>query len=619
MAFDLGKAYVQVVPSAEGIKGSISKVLNPEADSAGSVFGKNLVSKIKKIIISAGLGKALKDAISEGANLEQSYLGGLDTLYGNAADSMRTLAIEAASAGISANSYAEQAVSFGAALKQSFKGAEDAEIKAGEAANLAILDMADNAAKMGTDLSSIQNAYQGFAKQNYTMLDNLKLGYGGTKTEMERLLKDAEELTGIKYDINNLADVYSAIHSIQKELGIAGVAADEAKTTISGSFGAMKSAYQNLLGQLTLGEDIKPALETLINTGETFLIGNLAPAIGRIVSQLPTLIETSLDILIPEGTNMIRKLAEGVTQGIPELISRALPALLEFTANLRANFSELVNAGMELLLNVAKGIVQALPDLIAYVPLIVSNIAGLINDNMPKILETGWEIIKTLGKGLIDMIPVIIDNMGNIVQAILDVVQAINWIDLGSKVVRWIGDGIKALFSLPVEAIRNIAQSTFKTFKDGFSWSSLGSNIISGIVNGLRNGVNSVVSAARSVAESAWQAAKNFLGINSPSKMFSFLGEMSDKGLAEGLSDNVGIVSDAMDEITAAMMEPMVPLDSEFGIGGYNYGKNDVNAVNYGGVTINVSVPEGTDGRQFGEELENYLANKTLRRRAVFG
>ena len=619
MAFDLGKAYVQIVPSAEGIKGSISSVLNPEAGSAGLSIGKNLVSKIKTVIVSAGLGKLIGDAINEGAKLEQSFLGGLDTLYGNAADNMRSLAVEAASAGISANSYAEQAVSFGAALKQSFKGAEDAEKKAGEAANLAIMDMADNSAKMGTSLESIQNAYQGFAKQNYTMLDNLKLGYGGTKTEMERLLKDAQALTGVKYDINNLANVYSAIHAIQEDLGIAGVAAEEAKTTISGSFGAMKAAYSNLLGQLTLGEDIKPAFQNLIETGKTYLIDNLAPAVINIVSQVPEMIGSALDYLIPAGTEMIQKLAEGVTQGIPNLVSKAMPALLQFTTNLRANFSDLVSAGMELLLNLAKGIVNALPDLIAYVPLIVSNIAGLINDNMPKILSTGWEIIKTLGKGLIDMIPVIIDNMGNIVQAVIDVVQAINWIDLGSKVIRLIANGIKALFSMPVEAIRNIAQSTFKTFKEGFSWSSLGSNIISGIVNGLRNGASSVVNAARSVAESAWRAAKNFLGISSSSKMFTFLGEMSDKGLAEGISDNVGMVSDAMNDITSAMTEPMIPLSSNIGVGGYGFGSKETGSVNYGGVTINVTVPEGTNGRQFAEEMEDYLANVALRRKAVFG
>lgn len=182
MATDLGKAFVQIVPSAQGIKGSISKLLNKESDDAGKQsgdsFGKNLVSKVKGIIAAAGIGALLKATIEEGAKLEQSYLGGLDTLYGSAADKMRSCADQAAKAGISANMFAEQAVSFGAALKSSFKGAEDAESKAAEAANVAILDMADNSAKMGTSIESIQNAYQGFAKQNYTMLDNLKIGYG---------------------------------------------------------------------------------------------------------------------------------------------------------------------------------------------------------------------------------------------------------------------------------------------------------------------------------------------------------------------------------------------------------------------------------------------------------
>ena len=260
----LGAAYVQIVPSAQGIKGSITNVLGGEAASAGESSGKtlgaNIVSFAKKALIAGAIGKTVMAALNEGAALQQSYLGGLDTLYGDAADKAREYARAASEAGISMNTWSEQAVSFGAALKSAYGGDTT---KAVEAANTAILDMADNSAKMGTDIESVQAAYAGFAKGQYVLLDNLKLGYGGTKTEMERLLADAQEFSGVEYDIDNLGDVYEAIHVIQENLGLAGVAADEASTTFSGSFNAMKAAAQNFLGSLTLGEGVSEAMSQL--------------------------------------------------------------------------------------------------------------------------------------------------------------------------------------------------------------------------------------------------------------------------------------------------------------------------------------------------------------------
>lgn len=276
----LAKAYVQIVPSARGISGAISKEMGSEATSAGRSAGLNIAGAIKGAIVAAGIGTAIKNAINEGAALQQS-IGGIETLFKGSADTVRAYADEAyKSAGLSANAYMEQVTSFSASLLQSLGGDT---AKAAEAANAAIIAMADNSNKMGTDIQAIQNAYQGFAKQNYTMLDNLKLGYGGTKTEMERLLKDAEKLTGYKYDISSLSDVYNAIHVIQDELGITGTTALEAEKTFTGSFAAMRSAAQNLLGALALGEDIKPSLEALFSTAKTFLLDNLLPMIANII------------------------------------------------------------------------------------------------------------------------------------------------------------------------------------------------------------------------------------------------------------------------------------------------------------------------------------------------
>ena len=233
MATEIAKAYVQIMPSAKGIKGELTKEMGGDLEAAGKSggdkLGGSLVSTLKKVVVAAGIGKIVSDALSAGADIQQSF-GGLDTIYGEAADAAKEYAYQAAQAGISANDYAEQAVSFGASLKQAFEGDTT---KAVEAANTAIMDMTDNAAKMGTPIENIQSAYQGFAKQNYTMLDNLKLGYGGTKTEMERLLEDAQKISGVEYNIDNLGDVYDAIHVIQQDLGLTGVAAQEASTTFA--------------------------------------------------------------------------------------------------------------------------------------------------------------------------------------------------------------------------------------------------------------------------------------------------------------------------------------------------------------------------------------------------
>lgn len=287
MATNLGKAYVQIMPSAKGISGMISKELNGEVTSAGQQAGNSLMSTIKNAIIAAGIGKLFATSLLEGGELQQS-LGGVETLFKNNAETVKQYANEAyRTTGLSANAYMENVTGFSASLLQSLGGDT---AKAAKIANMAMIDMADNSNKMGTSMEAIQNAYQGFAKQNYTMLDNLKLGYGGTKKEMERLLADAQKLTGVKYDINNLADVYEAIHVIQKELDITGTTAKEAATTLQGSFASMKASFLNLLGKLSLGQDIKPSLEALAKTTTTFLVGNFLPMIGNILKGLPTLI-----------------------------------------------------------------------------------------------------------------------------------------------------------------------------------------------------------------------------------------------------------------------------------------------------------------------------------------
>lgn len=359
MATEIAQAYVQLIPSARGITGKIQSILNPEASAAGQSAGQSLGSSIvgvmTKVIAAAGIGKAFSAAISEGAALQQS-LGGIETLFKGSADKVKGYANEAyKTTGLSANAYMENVTGFSASLLQSLGGDTN---KAAETANMAMIDMSDNANKMGTSMESIQMAYQGFAKQNYTMLDNLKLGYGGTKQEMQRLLADAEKLTGVKYDINNLSDVYSAIHAIQENLDITGTTAKEAASTFSGSFESMKAAAQNVLGKLALGEDIQPALDALLESTKTFLVNNLAPMIGNILKQLPKLLLGTLKgvftSMFGEGigsalTGILTTLAgafagfkifsvvSGLLSGLTGIIATVKTAVMGFFAILSAN------------------------------------------------------------------------------------------------------------------------------------------------------------------------------------------------------------------------------------------------------------------------------------------
>lgn len=359
MATELGKAYVQIIPSAKGISGMIQKEMGGEVASAGVSAGESLGSKmvgaLKAVVVAAGIGKVIGAALSEGAALQQS-LGGIDTLFKASAEKVKSFANEAyKTTGLSANAYMENVTGFSASLLQSLGGDTN---KAAETANMAMIDMSDNANKMGTSMESIQMAYQGFAKQNYTMLDNLKLGYGGTKQEMQRLLADAEKLTGVKYDINNLSDVYSAIHAIQENLDITGTTAKEAASTFSGSFESMKAAAQNVLGKLALGEDIQPALDALLESTKTFLVNNLAPMIGNILKQLPKLLLGTLKgvftSMFGEGigsalTGILTTLAgafagfkifsvlSGLLSGLTGIIATVKTAVMGFFAILSAN------------------------------------------------------------------------------------------------------------------------------------------------------------------------------------------------------------------------------------------------------------------------------------------
>ena len=460
---EVARAHVTIIPKSEGMSQGINKIITGDADkagkSAGQKAGTSFADTAKKVIAAAAIGgtviAGIKTALDEGGKLQQSF-GGLETIYGDAADAAKNYAADAAKAGISANDYAEQAVSFGASLKQAFEGDTT---KAVEAANTAIMDMTDNAAKMGTPLENIQNAYQGFAKQNYTMLDNLKLGYGGTKTEMERLLADATKLSGVEYNIDNLGDVYDAIHVIQEDLGLTGVAAEEASETFSGSLGAMQAAAKNLAAGLATGEGIEPAMQQLATSASDFLFKNLIPMVGNVIKQLPTVVKTFVTTGLPQfiaaGKTIITGLVNGVTTTIPQLVDKAPSLISEFGGRITEALPTILEKGKELILKIADGVLGAIPQLASTAGQIVTNIGSFISTNLPVIGEKGGELIQKLATGIINNLPAIITSIAKLGVTIVQ-----NVVKIAPKLLKAGADLIKGLVrgignSSPVKTAMN--------------------------------------------------------------------------------------------------------------------------------------------------------------------
>lgn len=510
---ELAKAYVQIVPSAEGIQGKITEALGGEpaaaGDAAGQSLGAQLVGTLKKVIAAAGIGKIISESINLGGALQQS-LGGVETLFKDSADTVKAYAAQAyKTVGLSANDYMEQTTSFAASLLSSVS--QDTQAAA-DLANMAMVDMADNSNKMGTSMQDIQNAYQGFAKQNYTMLDNLKLGYGGTQAEMQRLLKDAEKLSGVKYDLGNLADMYSAIHVIQKEMDITGTTAKEASTTLTGSFAAMKAAAENVLASWSTGADLTTPLQGLVETAQTFLVGNLLPMIGNVLAGIPELVYTLVPEILQSGTQLVTSLAEGFVQGIPEFFSSALPQLLQFTEELRANAGQFVDAGLNLITQLLNGLIAGLPDLIAYVPDIIINICGVINDNLPKILAQGVSIIVQLIAGLVQAVPSLLANWKKILEAVLSVISAINWLNIGKTLLTGIANGVRSMGSSLLNAFKGGFSSALAWIKSlpaqAVQW---GKNLIQSFINGL-TGKGGAVGAGAIAATAGATIAKTASG-----------------------------------------------------------------------------------------------------------
>ena len=369
-------------------------------------------------IAGAGASLLAGGAVSEGAKLEQS-IGGVETLFKGDAGKVKANADMAfKTAGLSANAYMETVTSFSASLLNSLGGDT---AKSAQVADMAIIDMADNANKFGTDMESIQNAYQGFAKQNYTMLDNLKLGYGGTKEEMERLLADASKLTGVKYDISNLSDVYNAIHAVQENLGVTGTTAKEASTTFAGSLSSMKASWSNLLGNMATGGDVTGSMEQLIDSASTFLFDNAIPMIGRVFSSLPSAISTGLTKAKP-------KVREALISLFPADMSGEVGATFD-------NITGMIGKAVGTIKNVVKAIIPVFTNIVSTMAPVVEEIGGMIGrvasvvgDTLGSAFGDGGGFIETFASIISGAIPIVESILTGLIQAVgyvMPVVQSL--------------------------------------------------------------------------------------------------------------------------------------------------------------------------------------------------
>lgn len=558
----LGTGYVQIVPSMEGVSSGISKLLNSEGVSAGNeagvntgtAFGSSLSSTIKKVVGTLAIGATIKESFNLGADLEQQ-LGGIDTLFGDSAQKMKDYANEAYNTtGLSANAYMSNVTSFSAALLQGLS--QDTEAAA-EYANRAMIDMADNANKFGTDISSIQNAYQGFSKQNYTMLDNLKLGYGGTKEEMQRLIKEASTMTDVQEELGVTVDksslsfdnIVNAISVVQKNMGVAGTTAEEAATTFSGSFASMRASAQNFLSALMMdgkdGVDVESTLEPLIESISIFVFSNLLPAIqrfiGAVIKSLPSIIKSAIEDVSPQISDAL-----GIAID-PAVVTTALEAIgtafavfaaAESFTSIAKKIVQIGSAFSALAANPVVLVVAALAavgvalvklyknnedfrnkvnvvmgTLIETVSATIEKVLTYINALINNILIPAWEgyikpLIKQIGTWLQPYISILLGTLQNIIQSAVDIINGI--IDVFTGLVtgnfELMGQGLGEIFG----GIWNIAITI---------WTSIGSiiqttvmtivSIVSSVFSGLRSTVSSIFSSIAAAMSNPIETAKN--------------------------------------------------------------------------------------------------------------
>lgn len=447
--------------------------------------------------VTTGFAAIVTESVKARGEIEQS-IGGVETLFKENADLVKENAEKAfKTAGVSANEYMQGVNSFAASLLQSTAGNTK---EAAEVADMAFKDMSDNANKFGSDMGSIQNAYQGFAKQNYTMLDNLKLGYGGTKTEMQRLLKDAQKITGVKYDINNLKDVYSAIHVIQEEMGVTGTTAKEATETLTGSIASLKASWNNLLsGTGNMGDVVESAATAFKNVLR--LVEEAIPDIMENMSEwLPEIIEL--------GVNIMSAIVQGIMDNLPMLMEMAGEMLTTLGNAFMENLPQLLDQGITILLGIINGIINALPQIIPAVAQVIMAIVGAIISHLPQILAMGINLIINLCTGIMQAVVNVIMAINNILTAIMSAIVGFfgRILKAGWDLIVNLGKGIANGASNALSSLKNVLSKIWEAIKGKFTEvknnaGNWGRDMMTGFINGIMGKLAELRERVRQIAD----------------------------------------------------------------------------------------------------------------------
>lgn len=575
----LGKAYLQIIPSMEGVASDIDEAMGEAGSRGASSFGASFATGMKAIggaavaatsAATAGVAALTSEAYSSYADYEQ-LVGGVEVLFGDTADQVMENAANAfATAGISANDYMETVTGFAASLTNSLG---DNAWQAAEYADEAITDMADNANRMGTSMESIMNAYAGFAKGQFNMLDNLKLGYGGTKEEMERLMRDAEEMAGYmegSLDMDNFADVVEAIHIVQENLGIAGATAEEAGSTISGSAASMKAAWQNLVAGLANPDaDLGLLIQNVVSSGSTALdnmiptiinalqgIANALPMIVPIITEkLPMLIQQILPPLI----QAISTLVQALVSALPEILGiliQVLPDLFNLIIEtILSMLPMIIELGLQLILALADGLIQALPDLIPAVVDVVLTIVDKLTDpdTLVQLVNAALQLILALAQGLIEALPKLIEKAPTIIKNLLEaLIKAAPLIlEAGAELIFQLIEGVLMVIGQLVTTGADMVNAV----KDGFmekveAAKTWGKDMIDNFIAGIKEKWEKLKSTVTDLASTI----KSLLGFSEPevgplSNFHTFAPDMMEL-FAQGIKENLGLITNAMGMVT---------------------------------------------------------------------
>lgn len=538
--------------------GKVGKVAGGIAKGVGTGIG----------IIAGGLTALITESVKEYANLEQS-VGGVETLFKDSADKVIANAENAyKTAGIDANKYMEQVTSFSASLLQSLGG--DTE-EAAKYADQAIVDMADNANKFGTDMELIQNAYQGFAKQNFTMLDNLKLGYGGTKEEMQRLIDDAnkvKEANGGMADlsIDSFADITEAIHIVQNELDITGTTSKEASTTIKGSVDSAKAAFKNFLSG---AGGIEEVIDTFVTAGTNIAnaVVKLAPQvidgiirlIEAILPMLPTLLDTLLPVVLDGASRILTALIEMA----PQVINTILTLLMTIVDTITQNLPMILQTGITILISLIQGIAEALPELIPTIVDCILLIVDTLIENIDLIIEVGIEIILALIEGIFNALPNLIAKLPELIIKLVRALLKLIFIQLpqaGRDIVDKIIDGLFGYWNKMIQKIREFFKGTiFEPIVNKITdMAKVGLQLVQGLWNGIKNARDWLLNKIKSFASSITDGIKKFFKIGSPSKLMrDEVGQWLPKGIAVGIEANTDSALDSIDDMNDKIFDKM--------------------------------------------------------------